>query len=86
MTSDLYQVNSSVYAVVLTASTASPLAPELEDEKVGGDAKAEGKEGDNPEGDEKAKDAPKDARRMQEKTLAKSNQGGRRQGQARCAA
>ena len=60
MTSDLYQVNSSVYAVVLAAGTASPLAPELEDEKVGGDAKAEGKEGDNPEGDEKAKDAAKD--------------------------
>jgi tricorn protease len=61
MTSDLYQVNSSVYAVVLASSTASPLAPELEDEKAGGDAKAEGKEGDNPDGDEKAKDAPKDA-------------------------
>jgi tricorn protease len=62
MTSDLYQVNSSVYAVVLAAKTASPLAPELEDEKVGGDAKADGKDGDNPEGDEKAKDASKDAK------------------------
>ena len=61
MTSDLYQVNSSVYAIVLAAATPSPLAPELEDEKVGGDAKAEGKDGDNPEGDEKAKDAPRDA-------------------------
>jgi tricorn protease len=61
MTSDLYQVNSSVYAVVLAAATPSPLAPELEDEKVGGDAKAEGKEGDSPDGDEKAKDTPKDS-------------------------
>jgi tricorn protease len=62
MTSDLYQVNSNVYAVVLAAATASPLAPELEDEKVGGDAKGEGKDGENPDADEKAKDAPKDAK------------------------
>jgi tricorn protease len=60
MTSDLYQVTSNVYALALVAGTASPLAPELEDEKAGGDAKAEGKDGDNLEGDEKAKDTPKD--------------------------
>jgi len=71
MTSDLYQVNSSVYAVVLAAATASPLAPELEDEKVGGDAKAEGKDGDNPDSDEKAKDAAKDSAKDSAKDTGK---------------
>ena len=33
MTSDLYQVTSHIYAVVLAANQASPIAPELEDEK-----------------------------------------------------
>jgi len=33
MTSDLYQVTSNIYAITLTASTPSPIAPELEDEK-----------------------------------------------------
>jgi tricorn protease len=73
MTSDLYQVNSSVYAVVLAASTASPLAPELEDEKVGGDAKAEGKEGDSPDGDEKTKDGPKDTAKDSGKDAGKDS-------------
>jgi tricorn protease len=39
MTSDLYQVNSHIYAAVLAASDASPVAPELEDEKAAGAAK-----------------------------------------------
>ena len=34
MTSDLYQVSSNIYAVTLAADTASPIAPELEDEKA----------------------------------------------------
>ena len=34
MTSDLYDVKSTVYAVVLSAEQASPLAPELDDEKL----------------------------------------------------
>jgi tricorn protease len=34
MTSDLYRVTSSVYAVVLAADQPSPVAPELEDEKT----------------------------------------------------
>ena len=34
MTSDLYQVTSNIYAVTLAADTASPIAPELEDEKA----------------------------------------------------
>jgi tricorn protease len=33
MTSDLYQVTSNLYAAVLAASQASPIAPELDDEK-----------------------------------------------------
>jgi tricorn protease len=35
MTSDLYDVRSNIYAVVLAANQPSPLAPELEDEKAG---------------------------------------------------
>ena len=34
MTSDLYQVTANIYAVTLAADTASPIAPELEDEKA----------------------------------------------------
>ncbi len=62
MTSDLYEVTENVYAVVLAADSASPLAPELDDEKSAdekkpdtkkdGDAKEPGKDGD-----EKGKDA-----------------------------
>ena len=33
MTSDLYQVTSNIYALVLASNQASPIAPELEDEK-----------------------------------------------------
>ena len=47
MTSDLYQVTSNIYAVTLAADTASPIAPEMDDEK-------------NP-ADEKSKDADKAA-------------------------
>ncbi len=46
MTSDLYQVTSNIYALTLAASTASPIAPELEDEKSEADAHAESKKGD----------------------------------------
>ena len=70
MTSDLYQVTSNIYALTLAADTASPVAPELEDEKApteekagekkteGADKGADAKEGT---GDEKAhaKPAPK---------------------------
>ncbi len=35
MTSDLYEVRSNIYAVVLAANQPSPLAPELDDEKTG---------------------------------------------------
>ena len=56
MTSDLYRVTSNIYAVVLSATQASPNAPELEDEKPAEkeDAK-KGEGGDKKEatGDEK---------------------------------
>jgi tricorn protease len=49
MTSDLYQVTSNIYAVVLSATQASPNAPELEDEKPA--EKEEAKKGEG--GDKK---------------------------------
>ena len=60
MTSDLYQVTSNIYAVTLAAETASPIAPELEDEKAptGEKASSEEKaEGKKPEGGDKGTDA-----------------------------
>jgi tricorn protease len=61
MTSDLYEVNGNIYAAVLAASQASPIAPELDDEK----SAAKPKEGS----DEPAKDA--DAKSGDEKSKAK---------------
>jgi tricorn protease len=40
MTSDLYSVTSYIYSVVLSAGEASPVAPELDDEKATTEAKA----------------------------------------------
>ena len=37
MTSDLYEVRSNIYAIVLGADQASPVAPELDDEKAPGE-------------------------------------------------
>jgi tricorn protease len=45
MTSDLYEVRSNIYAIVLAADQASPIAPELDDEKAPGQKAAEAKEG-----------------------------------------
>src|ERR1017187_4941684 len=72
MTSDLYQVTSYVYAAVLATSEASPIAPELGDEKTPSEKKAEekkadekkdaGKESDEKSGEkgpERAEDPPK---------------------------
>jgi tricorn protease len=54
MTSDLYQVTSNIYALVLAKDQASPIAPELEDEKPA-EKEADGKKGS--EGDkDKAED------------------------------
>ena len=58
MTSDLYQVTSNIYAAVLSASEASPVAPELDDEKTPSEAKKEDKKGTDSR-DEK-KDSPDD--------------------------
>ncbi len=53
MTSDLYEVRSNIYAVVLSATESSPLAPELDDEKAGGAKPAKsGDAGDPPSNDE----------------------------------
>ena len=49
MTSDLYRVTSNIYAITLAADAASPIAPELEDEK----APAEDKAGEKNDGGEK---------------------------------
>jgi tricorn protease len=56
MTSDLYQVTSSIYAVTLAVSTPSPTAPELEDEKTEAEAHADAKKGEGEHGGE-GKDA-----------------------------
>jgi tricorn protease len=61
MTSDLYQTNANVYAVVLSATEASPIAPELEDEKPAGEAKdKDAKDKDSKEKDSKDAAAGKD--------------------------
>ena len=65
MTSDLYQVTSHIYALVLASSQASPIAPELEDEKPAEkeeakkeEGKKEGTEAKESKGDEKAAAKP----------------------------
>ena len=70
MTSDLYEVRSNIYALVLAADQASPLAPELDDEKAPSAKPAKGKEGDDgaradePDATKEAKkDAAKDTGR-----------------------
>jgi len=58
MTSDLYQVTSNIYAVTLAAGTASPIAPELEDEKAEGEGKPDAKKGEGEHNENKdAKEA-----------------------------
>jgi tricorn protease len=47
MTSDLYEVRSNIYAIVLSADQASPIAPELDDEKAPGAKQNKAKEGDD---------------------------------------
>jgi tricorn protease len=46
MTSDLYEVRSNIYAIVLAADQASPIAPELDDEKAPGPKQAKAKDSD----------------------------------------
>ncbi len=54
MTSDLYQVTSNIYALTLAADTASPIAPEMDDEKAPAEEKTEGKKSDDKAGDKPA--------------------------------
>ena len=62
MTSDLYQVTSNIYAVVLAASQASPIAPELEDEKSATEKQAdEKKDAAGPDAKATAKDSDEKA-------------------------
>jgi tricorn protease len=56
MTSDLYQVNSNIYAIVLSATETSPIAPQLEDEKSPSEARADAKKGAPADGESDAKD------------------------------
>ena len=44
MTSDLYNPTQSIYALALSGATASPIAPESDDEKTVGQARTEAKE------------------------------------------
>jgi tricorn protease len=60
MTSDLYQVTSNIYAVVLAADQASPIAPELEDEKTAAERLADAKKDAENGPAEEPKDAAKD--------------------------
>jgi tricorn protease len=60
MTSDLYEVTSNIYAITLASSTASPIAPELDDEKLADESKKSDSDHDakdNANSDEKAKSA-----------------------------
>ena len=52
MSSDLYQVRSNIYALVLSADQTSPNAPELEDEKAPGSKPGKAKESDAPRAQE----------------------------------
>ncbi len=61
MTSDLYDVNGTIYAAVLSSTQASPVAPELDDEKATGKSKDDEPakpEADAKPGDEKASHKP----------------------------
>jgi tricorn protease len=59
MTSDLYNPTSHIYAAVLAADQASPIAPELDDEKPAGEKKDEAKKDEDKKDDKK--DEKKDA-------------------------
>ena len=53
MTSDLYDVTSHIYGAVLAADQASPVAPEMEDEKTAEERKADAKkDADSPPAEE----------------------------------
>jgi tricorn protease len=53
MTSDLYQERSNIYAITLAADTASPIAPEMDDEKAPAEEKAGEKKSEGDHGEQK---------------------------------
>lgn len=54
MTSDLYDVSSNIYVVTLAADTASPIAPQMEDEKTATDKSSDEKSAEKKsDGDQK---------------------------------
>jgi len=55
MTSDLYEVRSNIYAVVLAADQPSPVAPELDDEKASAQKQSKPKESDEGAGGDEPK-------------------------------
>ncbi|MDR3774079.1 MAG: PDZ domain-containing protein [Terracidiphilus sp.] len=70
MTSDLYQVTSNVYAAVLASAEASPIAPELGDEKTASEKKADEKKSDDKPSDAKKDDAKAAGKDSDEKSAA----------------
>ena len=60
MTSDLYEVRSNIYAIVLSADQASPVAPEMDDEKAPTTKQNKAKEGKAKEGKAKEGKAKED--------------------------
>jgi tricorn protease len=67
MTSDLYEVTSNIYAAVLAADQASPIAPELDDEKPA-DSKPEAKKDSDSKPGGEAADAKDSTKPSDEKT------------------
>ena len=65
MTSDLYEVRSNIYAMVLAADQSSPIAPELDDEKAPGSKQAKPKDDDTVRSEE-----PDSAKRVGRKPAA----------------
>ena len=61
MTSDLYNVTSNIYAAVLAADQASPIAPELDDEKPASESKPDSKSDARKDSDSKPDSESKDA-------------------------
>ncbi len=59
MTSDLYEVTSNIYGVVLAAGQPSPVAPELDDEKSAAETAAKAKD-NAPDKEDGGKDAAKE--------------------------
>jgi tricorn protease len=70
MTSDLYNVTSNIYALVLAADQASPIAPELDDEKSSAEKKDEAKKETDGSSDEESAKKKDEAKAGDEKPKA----------------